>query len=37
MTTPGLHANDYAAGPVANVVLPRRVPNGLHGNWIPAG
>jgi carotenoid cleavage dioxygenase len=22
--------------PVATVTLPRRVPNGLHGNWFPA-
>lgn len=30
-------APDVAAGPRARVVLPRRVPNGLHGNWFPAG
>ena len=23
--------------PVAQVCMPRRVPNGLHGNWFPAG
>jgi carotenoid cleavage dioxygenase-like enzyme len=30
-----LDAQDYAAGPVAEVMLPRRVPYGFHGNWIP--
>jgi carotenoid cleavage dioxygenase-like enzyme len=30
-----IDASDFAAGPVAKVHLPRRVPNGLHGNWIP--
>lgn len=27
----------FPAPPVAEVQLPRRVPNGLHGSWIPAG
>jgi carotenoid cleavage dioxygenase-like enzyme len=29
-------AADFPAAPVAEVHLPRRVPNGLHGSWIPA-
>jgi carotenoid cleavage dioxygenase len=29
-----LRADDVAAGPVATVELPFRVPNGLHGNWF---
>lgn len=28
-------ADDLAAGPVATVHLPRRVPYGFHGTWIP--
>ncbi len=28
-------ADDLAAGPVARVHLPQRVPFGFHGNWIP--
>ncbi|MCB1028616.1 MAG: carotenoid oxygenase family protein [Microthrixaceae bacterium] len=32
-----LDARDVAAGPVARVKLPRRVPFGFHGNWFPAG
>ena len=31
-----LDARDVAAGPVARVKLPRRVPFGFHGNWLPA-
>ncbi|WMD21321.1 carotenoid oxygenase family protein [Achromobacter seleniivolatilans] len=31
-----LDARDIAAGPVARVHLPRRVPAGLHGSWLPA-
>ncbi len=29
-----LAADDIAAGPIATVELPSRVPNGLHGNWF---
>ncbi|MCD9143873.1 carotenoid oxygenase family protein [Streptomyces albireticuli] len=32
-----LAAQDFAAGPVATVHLPVRVPLGFHGNWIPDG
>ena len=28
-------ADDVAAGPVARIPLPHRVPCGLHGNWFP--
>jgi carotenoid cleavage dioxygenase len=31
-----LDARDVAAGPVASVRLPRRVPFGFHGNWMPS-
>ncbi len=31
-----LDAHDVAADPVARVELPRRVPFGFHGNWLPA-
>jgi carotenoid cleavage dioxygenase-like enzyme len=31
-----LEAQDIAAGPVATVSLPRRVPFGFHGNWLDA-
>ncbi|MFJ8162070.1 carotenoid oxygenase family protein [Streptomyces sp. NPDC096136] len=30
-----LDAEDLAAGPVATVHLPARVPHGFHGNWLP--
>ena len=30
-----LDAHDLTAAPVATVHLPRRVPFGFHGNWIP--
>ncbi|MBB5893715.1 carotenoid oxygenase family protein [Kutzneria kofuensis] len=30
-------ATDLAAKPVASVLLPRRVPAGFHGSWIPDG
>jgi carotenoid cleavage dioxygenase len=30
-----IDARDMAAGPVARVHLPRRVPAGFHGNWMP--
>ncbi|MFB6566280.1 carotenoid oxygenase family protein [Streptomyces noursei] len=30
-----LDADDLTAGPVATVSLPRRVPYGFHGNWLP--
>jgi carotenoid cleavage dioxygenase len=32
-----LAADDIAAGPIATVELPVRVPSGLHGNWFPPG
>lgn len=31
-----IDARDLEAGPVARVRLPRRVPAGLHGSWMPA-
>jgi carotenoid cleavage dioxygenase len=30
-----IDAQDFAAGPVATVELPDRVPFGFHGNWVP--
>ena len=30
-----LDADDLAAAPVARIAMPRRVPYGFHGNWIP--
>jgi carotenoid cleavage dioxygenase len=30
-----LSAQDFAAGPIATIDLPTRVPFGFHGNWIP--
>ncbi|MGZ4757524.1 MAG: carotenoid oxygenase family protein, partial [Acidimicrobiales bacterium] len=31
-----LDADDIAAGPIARIPLPFRVPAGLHGNWFPS-
>jgi carotenoid cleavage dioxygenase-like enzyme len=31
-----LDATAFTAPPVATIHLPRRVPFGFHGNWIPA-
>jgi carotenoid cleavage dioxygenase len=31
-----LDASDVAGDAVAEIHLPRRVPNGFHGNWLPA-
>jgi carotenoid cleavage dioxygenase len=30
-----LDAHDFGVDPIATVHLPRRVPAGFHGNWIP--
>jgi carotenoid cleavage dioxygenase-like enzyme len=32
-----LDATDVEEGPIALAKLPRRVPYGFHGNWMPAG
>jgi carotenoid cleavage dioxygenase len=31
-----IDAEDFAAQPVATIQLPRRVPAGLHGTWLPS-
>jgi carotenoid cleavage dioxygenase-like enzyme len=31
-----IDARDMAAGPVARIHLPQRVPSGFHGNWMPS-
>jgi carotenoid cleavage dioxygenase-like enzyme len=31
-----LDAIDIDKPPIAEIVMPRRVPHGLHGNWLPA-
>jgi carotenoid cleavage dioxygenase len=31
-----LDARDITGAPLAKVKMPRRVPNGFHGNWFPA-
>jgi carotenoid cleavage dioxygenase-like enzyme len=28
-------AQDVAAGPIATARMPRRIPFGIHGNWVP--
>ncbi len=30
-----LDAKQMSAGPIATILLPRRVPHGLHGSWFP--
>ncbi len=30
------NATAVAAGPVGRVRLPQRIPDGFHGDWIPA-
>jgi carotenoid cleavage dioxygenase len=32
-----LDAQAFAAAPVAEIIMPRRVPYGAHGNWMPRG
>ena len=29
-------ASSFPADPIARVRMPQRIPNGLHGNWLPA-
>jgi carotenoid cleavage dioxygenase-like enzyme len=31
-----LDPKDIARAPIAEIVMPRRIPHGLHGNWMPA-
>ncbi len=31
-----LDAREIERAPVAEIVMPRRVPHGFHGNWMPA-
>jgi hypothetical protein len=35
LTEPTSHAGYLNAGPVATVDLPRGVPSGFHGPWLP--
>jgi carotenoid cleavage dioxygenase len=30
-----IDASDFEGEPIARVRMPRRVPHGFHGNWIP--
>lgn len=32
-----IDAQNFEAGPVARVLLPRRIPFGFHGTWVPGG
>ena len=31
-----LNADDFGGAPQAEIIMPRRVPYGAHGNWMPA-